>query len=99
MGGHIDTAAHTCREYCDKEGLCVRLYESFYIYKDGSEQGFTVSFMNYPRFPSHWWNIDKKAEELGLLLMKACKQESFSIEGPSRTRWFSDRPEDKVDFT
>ena len=94
MAGDMDVAAHICRKFCDEVGLCVRIYESFYVYTNGSEPGFTISLMNYPRFPTNWWNIDDHAKKLGFLLMDACRQESFSIESPRFTWWFSNRKED-----
>ena len=94
MAGNIDTAAHTCRKFCDDLGLCVRLYESFYIYKDGSEAGFTVGLMNYPRFPTSTGTMNSLAIRLGKELLVACGQESFSIETPEETVWFSNREED-----
>lgn len=94
MAGDMDVAANICRTYCDKVGLCVRIYSSHYIYTNGSEPGFTVGLMNYPRFPQQQWQIDEHAQQLGLLLMEGCKQESFSIEGPRFTTWFNNRKED-----
>ena len=94
MAGSIDTAAHTCRKFCDKVGLCVRLYESFYIYTDGSETGFTVGLMNYARFPMTTSEIDSLALQLGEELLVACGQQSFSIETLETTVWYSTREED-----
>lgn len=94
MAGNIDTATNVCSEFCDEVGLCVRLYESFYVYTGGAETGFTVSFINYPRFPLTTNEIDLLAQRLGKKLLVACGQTSFSIETPDITTWFSNREED-----
>ena len=96
MAGSRIEAVKCCKEYCDKVPLCVRVYKSSYIYTNGSEEGFTVSFINYPRFPKTSMELESIAIRLGKKLLTACEQESFSIETPDTTIWYSIREEDET---
>jgi len=88
MAGDIGTAAYTCRKYCDDVGLCVRIYPSIYIYTGGSESGFCVQLINYPKFESTLDVINEHGKRLAELLLEACEQKSYSIETPYTTEWY-----------
>jgi|10_taG_2_1085330.scaffolds.fasta_scaffold01086_22 hypothetical protein len=94
MAGIVSVAGAVCRKFCDDIGLCIRINKTTFIYEGGEEKGFTISLMNYPRFPKTTGEIENLAIRLGKLLREKCKQESFSIETPNTTVWFSDREED-----
>jgi hypothetical protein len=86
-------AERVCREYCMEVGLCVTVTPTQYIYTGGQEAGVIVGLINYPRFPLLPGAIEQHAEALGMRLMVALCQLSFTVETPTRTRWFSRRQE------
>ena len=58
----------------DRVGLCVSVTPTEFIYSNGSEPGFIVGLINYPRFPDHVPSIRGKAlhiaEELRVLMQQ-----------------------------
>ena len=89
IAGDRFKAEKYCREHCDDIGLCVTITSTNYIYKDGSEAGVIVGLINYPRFPAEPREIWAKAETLAKKLREELGQESFSIQAPDKTVWFS----------
>lgn len=83
-----------CRTYCDTVGFCVSVTPTSYVYRGGDEVGVIVGLINYPRFPSDGDEIFNHAKSLGIQLMDGLGQQSFTIETPVETWWFSIRPED-----
>jgi hypothetical protein len=83
-----------CREYCDSVGFCVSVTPTSYVYTGGDEIGVIVGLINYPRFPSTADEMFNHAKSLGIQLMHQLGQDSFTIETPVETWWFSHRPED-----
>jgi hypothetical protein len=53
-----------------------------------------IGLINYPRFPSDPTKIEARAIELGMRLREGLGQESFSVQTPTTTTWFSWRKED-----
>lgn len=96
-GKRLLPAQKILQEYCDTVGYCVTLKSTQYIYKDGNEYGFEVGLINYPRFPSDPTNIINKAIEIAEKLRVGLKQESYSIQTPDDTIWYSYRKEDTAD--
>jgi hypothetical protein len=94
IAGHYDAALTACREFCDKEGLCVTVTPTDYVYTNGQESGVIVGLINYPRFPVHPLDLEITASELGRYLLAKLDQKSFSIQTPNETVWYSNRPED-----
>jgi hypothetical protein len=94
IAGGLRAAKETCREHCDEVGLCVTVRSTAYIYTGGEEPGVVVGLINYPRFPAEPAQIEAKAIELGVKLRKALGQESFAVQTPTTTTWFSWRAED-----
>lgn len=95
IAGDYEKALDTCRSYCDEVGQCVTVTPTSYIYTKGEEAGVMVGFINYPRFPSDQVRIEAKATELAMLLKDALGQESFSVQTPTQTTWFSWRAADQ----
>lgn len=93
IAGDLDTARNICREWCFREGACVTVEPTSYIYTGGEETGVRVGFINYPRFPKEEQELMNRACRLGIDLMHALHQHSFSIVGPTETVWYSRRPE------
>lgn len=93
MAGSIADAQRVCREYCMEVGFCVTVTPTEFLYTGGQETGFVIGLINYPRFPLTSGEIDEHAIALGMRLLVALCQLSFTIETPAQTRWFSRRQE------
>jgi hypothetical protein len=94
IAGSVWEAETICRDYCDEVGFCVTVTETTFCYTGGEEAGVIVGLINYPRFPSTPEAIWQRAEALGALLCAGLKQQSYTIQAPDRTVWFSHRDED-----
>lgn len=93
MAGNYAKAEDICREFCTR-GMCVSITPYNYIYTGGEESGFCVTLINYPRFPKEPLEIKDLAFELAMKLMEGLYQQSFTIENPTETIFFSKRSED-----
>lgn len=93
IAGDFHVAKQLVREYCMK-GLCVTVAPVSYIYTGGEEAGILVTLINYPRFPTNENGLVYDAEQLGFTLMEKLCQQSFCVQGPSKTVWYSRRKED-----
>jgi len=60
----------------------------------GEEDGVIVGLINYPRFPKSQDLIMAHATALGNTLLTVLGQQSFSIQTPDETVWYSYRSED-----
>ena len=96
IAGPIEVAKQILREECNKEGLCVTIEPTLYIYTQGEEQGYVVGLINYPRFPKSTEEIYQQAKELGSKLLQETYQGSFTIVATDRTEFFSIREVDKA---
>lgn len=94
IAGNYSKAVEICQDYCDTVSYCVTVTPTEYVYKYGRESGVMIGLINYPRFPTEGIEIYKKAVELGKKLLIELNQQSFSIQTPENTVWFSVRPED-----
>lgn len=94
MAGDYHVARNVVREFCDEEGLCVTISPTSYIYTGGHEEGIRVGLINYPRFPKTPAELRVIATRLAYRLRGALLQDSFTIEAPDNTTWFSWREED-----
>lgn len=93
MAGDWSAADLVCDDYCLDVGLCVTLTPTAYTYTGGYEDGFIVGLINYPRFPKEPSEIWSHAEALGERIREACGQQSYTIQAPDKTVWFSHRAE------
>lgn len=91
MAGSHARAKAECRDYCDKEGLCVTVTPTTYVYTGGQEPGVIIGLINYPRFPSEPRAIWHQADKLAKHLRVALGQDSYTIQAPDKTVWFSHR--------
>ncbi len=94
IAGKYHLAQKILQKYCNEVGFCVTLSTTQYIFKDGIEHGIRVGLINYPRFPSDPATLTAKAIEIAELLRVGMKQESFSVETPVETIWYSYRKGD-----
>lgn len=91
MSGPIAVAEQVCRDECYREGLCVTIEPTRFIYTGGQEDGFVVGLINYPRFPTTPDLIDERARVLAERLLGATKQHSALLQTPWRTTWLTTR--------
>ena len=91
MAGDHAKALELCRAYCDQIGFCVTVTPTSYVYTGGQETGVIIGLINYPRFPSEPRAIWHSAEQLAGQLRDALGQESYTIQAPDKTVWFSHR--------
>jgi hypothetical protein len=94
IAGSAMEAETLCLDYCDRTGFCVTVTETTYCYTGGEEAGVIVGLIHYPRFPSTPEAIWAHAEALGARLCTGLGQQSYTIQAPDRTVWFSHRAED-----
>lgn len=87
--GDYDRAVQVCQEYCDRVGLCVTVSRTLYVYTGGQEHGLVVGLINYLRFPALPGLIESRALELAHLLRTALGQDSFTIQTPEKSAWYS----------
>lgn len=89
-GDHQLAVENICKNYCTKVGLCVTVTPTNYIYKNGSESGFTIGLINYPRFPESPDQIFRHAEKLAFDLAVVLDQMSYTIETPDQMHYYYD---------
>lgn len=94
IAGEPWRAQNVCSDFCNAVGLCVTVTEAAYEFTGGYEQGVIVGLINYPRFPSTPEAIWERAEQLASILCERLDQQSYTIQAPDKTVWFSHRAED-----
>lgn len=94
IAGDYELAQEIAQRYCDEKGFCVTVSHTKYVYSFGKEEGVIVGLINYPRFPKQQEELRDHALALATQLKTELKQESFSIQGPDKTEWFSWREGD-----
>jgi hypothetical protein len=100
IAGDYDQAVKTANEYCNEVGYCVTITPTKYVHTNGPDDGLPgviVGLINYPRFPSEYPTLLNHAVKIAERLRVDLNQESFSIETPENTIWYSYRPEDMVE--
>lgn len=94
IAGSYSKALKIVQKYCDEVSYCVTIDHTYYVYKDGKEEGVVVGLINYPRFPVEPTEIIDKAKDIAELLRVGLGQESYSIQTPHDTIWYSYRKGD-----
>ena len=97
MAGRYPKGIKAVQKYCNEVGFFVTIKPTLYVYKDGQESGIEVGLINYPRFPSEPATIVEKAIEIAERLRVELEQDSFSIQTPHDTIWYSYRKGDVTD--
>jgi hypothetical protein len=90
IAGSYDAAVEAVRGFCE-EGACFSVSRCAYVYTGGMEDGVCVTRINYPRFPASEYVIKSQCERLAEFLRQRLFQDSYSIEYPDETVWFSRR--------
>ena len=93
MSGPIEIAKQIIRAECLREGLCVSIEPTTFIYTGGEEAGYVVGLLNYPRFPQEPSEIKSRATDLLCKLIHGTFQHSALLVTPDETEWFSHRDE------
>lgn len=85
MAGDIDTAKRWLRAECYREGLCVTVTPTTFIYTGGEETGFAIGFVNYPRFAHERGSRYERARSVASSLVAECCQKTALIVATDRT--------------
>lgn len=93
IAGPIEQAKHIIRRECMKEGLCVTITPTDYIYTGGEETGYVVELITYARFPKTKTQLWVRAVELAERLRLETYQHSATVMSPERSLWFTSRKE------
>jgi hypothetical protein len=96
LSGPIEVAKQALREECMREGLCVTVEQTTFIYTGGEEAGYVVGLLNYPRFPSKPEALRARAEVVMLLLLRATFQHSALMVTPETSHWVTLREDGHV---
>lgn len=91
LSGPIEVAKQIIRAACLREGLCVTVEPTTYIYTGGEESGYVVGLINYPRFPTTPEALNARARDLMHNLMDSTHQHSALLMRPDATEWISRR--------
>ena len=91
MSGPIEVAKQIIRAECLREGLCVTVEPTTFIYTGGEESGYAVGLLNYPRFPCEDATLTARAYDLMMLLLNGTHQHSALLVTPEKTEWVSKR--------
>lgn len=91
LSGPIEVAKQIIRGDCLREGLCVTIEPSTFIYTGGEEAGYVVGLVNYPRFPAERVALIQRARDLMLRLLDGTHQHSALLVTPEVTEWVTKR--------
>jgi hypothetical protein len=90
IAGDFNDAVRMLRSFCE-EGACFAVERCAYVYTGGMEDGVKVTRINYPRFPASREQIKAQTIRLAHFLREGLFQDSFAVETPEETIWFSRR--------
>lgn len=93
IAGPIEVAKQIIRADCLREGLCVTIEPTTYIYTGGEEEGYVVGVNEYPRFPLGASALADRAKDLALRLLNGTHQHSCMVQTQDITTWFTNRTE------
>lgn len=91
IAGPVEIAKQILREECLREGLCVTIEPTTFIYTGGEESGYVVGLINYPRFPASFESLDTRARKVMNLLLENTFQHSALFMTPVSTEWITKR--------
>jgi hypothetical protein len=91
LSGPIEIAKQTIRSECLREGLCVTVEPTTFIYTGGEEAGYVVGLVNYPRFPTEPEALLARARDLMHRLLESTFQHSAMLMTPDAVEWVTKR--------
>lgn len=74
-----ERALIVCRNLCDRIGLGMTVRPVDFVYTGGTEGGFAVDLINYPRFPSNPPAVKELALRLARHLLVVFNQERLTV--------------------
>jgi len=94
MAGDCAAAIRNMEDHVQLYPFCVTVTPTTYVHTSGTDPGIAIGLINYPRFPAEPSVIWTKAKQIGAFLCDRLGQQSYTIQAPNKTEWFSHRPED-----
>lgn len=91
LSGPVEVAKQTIRAECLREGLCVTIEPTTFIYTGGEESGYVVGLLNYPRFPCPPEDLVRRGRDLAIKLLDDTFQHSVLVMTPESTEWITKR--------
>lgn len=91
LAGPVDEMKQIIRRECMREGLCVTVTPTDYLYTGGSEVGAIIELVNYPRFPQQVDDILHRAVDLAIKMRDETFQHSVMVMVPTMCYWYSMR--------
>lgn len=91
LSGPIEAAKQILRAECLREGLCVTIEPTQFIYTGGEEAGYRVGLLNYPRFPTTLAALRERSEAILHLLLEGTHQHSGLLVAPDTSLWLTKR--------
>lgn len=91
LSGPIETAKSIVRAECLRDGLCVTIEPTVFIYTGGEETGYVVGLVNYPRFPKSLKQLRERATDLMQKLLDGTHQHSALMVAPDTSLWITKR--------
>ena len=91
LSGPIEVAKQIIRREVKREGLCVTIESTTFMYTGGEETGYVVGLINYPRFPATAEYIWERAMRLAIALLEETYQHSALCMAPDKTEWLTTR--------
>lgn len=91
LSGPVEVAKQTIRAECLREGLCVTIEPTTFIYTGGEEFGYVVGLLNYPRFPCAPEDLVHRGRDLAVKLLNDTFQHSVLVMTPESTEWITKR--------
>lgn len=78
----LDDVLKICDEFVNDKKDCVSVTETNFRYVDGFEKGVVIGYINYPRFPRTFEEIEDRALELAEKLMLELNQYRVTVTTP-----------------
>lgn len=91
ISGPIEVAKQIIRAECLRDGLCVTIEPTSFIYTGGEETGYVVGLINYPRFPVSAGSLTERGRDLMHKLLEGTHQHSALMMTPNITEWITKR--------
>jgi hypothetical protein len=91
IAGNIREIEDWCRWICDKDGMCVTVTPTRYVYTNGTEKGAEIGLVNYPPYTKTRKEINDMASKIAWTLLGETSQQSALIVTPETTELISTR--------
>lgn len=92
VAGDMAEARRFLNRRAYREGMCVTIEPTTFIYTGGEESGIVVGLVNYPRFPTSPDAIYAQAKALAIELVAELNQKSALLIATDQSEWLSIKP-------